>query len=74
MPRSSDTFRQLEALAFRYGFSFDGHTGKGHFKWRHPAGPVVFTVSKLDGSTGFRELKNSERKFRAATSAAPASQ
>jgi len=58
-------FKELESLAVRYGFSFDGRTGKGHYKWKHPTGKTVFTVSKLDGVEK-RELKNSERKFRAA--------
>lgn len=60
--------KTLTELATRYGFAFDAITSRMHYKWRHPTGKVVFTVSKLEGSIAHRELKNSERKFRAALS------
>lgn len=61
--------KTLADLAGRYGFSFDTITSRMHYKWKHPTGKVVFTVSKLDGPIAKRELKNSKRKFRAALNA-----
>lgn len=56
--------KTLAELATRYGFRFDCITRRMHYKWVHPSGRIVYTVSKLEGSVARRELKNSERKFR----------
>ena len=60
-----NTFRQLQALAERHNFSYEGQTRRGHHVWRHRAtGRIVHTVSS---PTDWRAIKNCERDFKGVT-------
>jgi hypothetical protein len=56
------TFREISQLAGLYDLEYEGHTKKGHLRWRHrPSGRIVVTVSKYNS---YHTLKNVERNIR----------
>ena len=55
------TFRAIQEIAERYGYSFDSKTASQHLRWTHPSKPMVITISK---ESDVRSLKNVEATFR----------
>lgn len=60
MSRGKDR-REITEIASRHGAVFDGHTAKGHLRWRLPSGRLVITVSKAETP---RHIRNVALAFR----------
>lgn len=53
--------KELDELAAKYGFTRDGFTKRGHIKYIHCNGEVVFASPT---ATEYRAIKNLEAEFK----------
>jgi hypothetical protein len=59
--RSTKTYRDIRAIAVRYGYKYGGINNRGHLKWVRAGWPFVVTISK---NSDVRVMKNVEALFR----------